>query len=75
MMIPRKLLLAACGLALPIATMGAVPALAATTHKPTHHVVHHVTHHVRRHATHHVTVHKPVHHMPMHHATAKPKHG
>jgi len=74
-MIPRKMLLAAFGLALPIAAMGTVPALAVTRHKPIHHVVHHATHHVTRHTTRHVTSRKPVHHISTHHTTAKPKHG
>ena len=47
----RRQLLAALGLALPVAVAGAVPALAASKHKPVHHIAH------KR-----VAHHKPVHH-------------
>lgn len=72
MITARRQLLAAFGLALPLAAACAAPAFATTPHKPVHHVAHKTTTHKRvahksvghkrvahKSSTHHVTPKKP----------------
>ena len=60
MITSRRQLLAALGLALPVAVAGVMPALAATKHKPVHHIAH-------KRVVHKKVMHKKV----VHHSVAK----